>query len=304
MKLFPGILTALMLAVASVSGCSLFDIDDEGDEGGSSSAQSGLLPGKFTVDDQGHQIGFSQGLLLYFWRGDNKGKWMFAEHQWDVSATDAIAHYCWGCSGYPHGANVTDPDSYSDGHPEDFYAYGDPKAKLSDNTGKADWGYNAILNGGNKEGLWRTPESSELGYIMSKRTTESGLRYVLAKIDGKRGVIFLPDNWKESAYSFNNPNSKEYGTYDKNVISTSDWTKTLEPAGCVFIVAAGQLKSWVEDFPRPVARSGEEGHYWLNVALPSDATECSSYFFGPNDVSTGYQVRWAGYSVRLVRDVK
>ena len=169
---------------------------------------------------------------------------------------------------------------------------------------KADWGYNAILNGGNKEGLWRTPESSELGYIMSKRTTESGLRYVLAKIDGKRGVIFLPDNWKESAYTFNNPNSREYGTYDKNVISTSDWTKTLEPAGCVFIVAAGQLKSWVEDFPRPVARSGEEGHYWLNVALPSDATECSSYFFGPNDVSTGYQVRWAGYSVRLVRDVK
>lgn len=304
MKVFPGILAALMLAMAPVSGCSLLDIFDDNPEGDEPSTQSGLLPGKFTVDDQGHQIGFSQGLLLYFWTGANEGKWKFAEHQWDVSATDAIAHFCWGCSGYEHGANVTAPNAYSDGETEDFYAYGDPKAKLSDKTGKADWGYNAIINGGNKEGLWRTPVSSELGYIMSRRSTASGLRYVLAKIDGKRGVIFLPDDWEESKYTFENPNSREYGTYDKNVISTSDWTKTLEPAGCVFIVAAGQLKSWVNEFPRPVLRSGEEGHYWTNAPHPSDATECGSFFIGPSDATTGFQVRWAGYSVRLVRDLK
>ena len=302
MKKYFGVLTALMLVV--VSGCTPSDIDDGGNNGNTPSTVSGLLPGVFTVDDQGHKIGFSQGILLYFWRGENEGKWKFAEHQWDVSATDAIAHYCWGCSGYPHGANVTSPIAYSDGHTEDFYAYGDPKAKLGDKTGKADWGYNPILNGGNKEGLWRTPGASELGHIMSRRTTASGLRYVLAKIDGKRGVIFLPDDWKESTYTFTNPNSREYGTYDKNVISTSDWTKTLEPAGCVFIVAAGLLKSWLDDFPRPVARSGEEGHYWVNAPHPGDATECGIYFLGPSDASTGYQVRWAGYSVRLVRDVE
>ena len=304
MRKFFGALTALMLVLASVSGCTLLDILDDNPGGGGSSSQSGLLPGKFTVDDQGHQIGFSQGLLLYYWRGANEGKWMFAENQWDISATDAIAHFCWGCSGYEHGANVTAPDAYSDGDPEDFYAYGDPKAKLGDKTGKADWGYNAIINGGNKEGQWRTPGSTELNHIMFSRKTASGLRYVLARIDGKRGVILLPDDWEESKYEFDNPNSREYGTYDKNVISTNDWTKTLEPAGCVFIVAAGQLKSWVTEFPRPVVRPGEEGHYWTNAAHPADATECSSFFIGPSDVNTSYQVRWAGYSVRLVRDLK
>lgn len=306
MRKLLGIVTAMMLAVASVSGCFLLDILDEGGEGGedggSFTAQAGLLPGKFTVDDQGHKIGFSQGILLYDY--ENGGQWRFADRQWDVSASGAIAHYCWGCSGYEHGAKVTSPIATSDGHPEDFYAYGDPKANLGDKTGKADWGYNAIVNGGNKEGLWRTPGASELLYIMSGRKTESGVRYVLAKLDGKRGVVFLPDNWDASKYTFNNPNSKQYGTYDQNVISTDDWTKILEPAGCVFLVSAGQTKSWTQDFPRPVIRAGEEGHYWLNDSHPADDTETACYFFGPSDASTNCQVRWAGYSVRLVRDVK
>lgn len=293
---------AVVLAIICVSGCSLFDIFDDEDNPSSSSDQAGLLPGKFTVNEQGGKIGFSKGILLFYPDAEG-GQWKFANNQWDCSATNAIAHFCWGCSGYAHGAKVTDPTSYSDGHPEDFYAYGDPKASLSEKSGKADWGYNAIVNGGNKEGKWRTPQSSEIGYIMSKRQTGSGLRYVLAMMDGKRGVIFLPDDWDASKYTFENPNSREYGTYDKNVISTGDWTKVLEPAGCVFIVAAGQLKS-ASGFPRPVVRAGEEGHYWLNGAHPADATETSSFFFGPNDASTGYQVRWAGYSVRLVCDVK
>ena len=208
--------------------------------GGGSGTPEGAINGLFTINANGDQVYFSQGNLQY---QASTNTWRFAEHQWErlkeentnVSPTYEgwIDLFNWGTSGYTHGANCYQPWSTSTNE-TDYYAYGIETCNLYDQTGKADWGYNPISNGGNQENLWRTLTYEEWRYLLFDRETPSGIRFVKASVNNINGAILLPHHWNDSIYLLNNPNDGG-AYYEDNLVSTEDWVNILQEAGAVFL---------------------------------------------------------------------
>ena len=104
-----------------------------------------------------------------------------------------------------------------------------------------DWGhYNAISNGGDEAGMWRTPTSDEWDYLMN---TRSGYSYVHAKIDNTTlGLIVFPDGI--TSWNFNTTKDQDKWLNScKNTYacSSAELTAFLN-AGCIFLPYAGQRK--------------------------------------------------------------
>ena len=262
--------------------------------------------GFFTVNANGDQVYFSQGNLQYIGSAATP-YWKFADHQWDCfvknTGQNSNSQYVdrdlfgWGTSGYNHGAVAYQPWATSTTHSQ-YYAYGNSQFNLYDGNGQADWGYNAIVNGGNQENSgWRTLTSAEWAYIIYTRSTPSDIRYAKGKVNGVKGLILLPDNWSASIYTLNSANGNYYSS---NTISADDWTNILEPNGAVFLPAA-TIRRGIN------INSGwlELGDYWSS-SYSVNVTNWAYYVYfnstGLNPEDEYY--RSDGRSVRLVRDVE
>ena len=252
----------------------------------------------FSVSENTKVI-FSPGNLQY---QASTNTWRFALNPWDyvgqdnayISETnvDWIDLFGWGTSGYNHGAVCYQPWSSNRITWEYYYAYGSYNFNLFDQTGQADWGYNAISNGGNQEnGGWRTPTIGEWYYLFQTRSTDSGIRYAKAAVNGVNGVILLPDNWSADYYALNNANTSDV-SYGSNTITTEGWV-ILEQHGAVFLPAAGYRKG------TSVYNAGSDGDYWSASYQNECYVGCMS--FGDYQVATNSQGRREGLSVRLVR---
>jgi len=270
--------------------------------GGSGDAPTGAINGLFTINNSGDQVYFSQGNLQYT---KTTQTWSFMAHQYDIVEVDGqnvgvdyanqdiISLFGWGTSGYNHGAIAYQPWSTSNNY-GDYYAYGNWDYNLFDQTGMADWGYNAIVNGGNVENNgWRTLTRTEWNYVLNIRNTKTGMRYAKAKVNGVSGLILLPYNWDASNYALNDVNG---GNYNSNSIGVEEWTAILETNGAVFLPAAGLRNgsgfSFVESY----------GNYWTSSGM----TGCNGAFglyFGSDDIGVSGYDGTSGRSVRLVRDV-
>ena len=261
----------------------------------------GAINGKFTVNEEGNQVYFSQGNLQYIiYYGTHY--WKFAENQWDylgnngqISNNQYVNRdlFGWGTSGYAHGAVCWRPWSTSTNW-SDYYAYGNWEYNLYDQNGQADWGYNPISNGGNQPNRWRTPTNTEWFYVFNTRTTNSGIRYAKANVNSVNGVILLPDDWSTSYYSLNNTNSSD-ASFSSNTITASQWN-TLEQHGAVYLPAAGCRYGTSLPF------IGDIGHYWSTSSLYPDAYEL--YFDDSSLLPQYNRGRYLGCSVRLVCDVE
>lgn len=259
----------------------------------------GTIPGLFTINSSGTQVYFSQGNLQYQASTDT---WRFAESQWNytgdgnsnISATydGWIDLFCWGTSGYNHGANYYQPWSTSQIN-DNYYAYGNGEYNLYNQNGQADWGYNAISNGGNRENSgWRTLTQPEWNYVFNTRSTMSGIRYAKAMVNGVNGVILLPDNWTATTYALGNTNSSG-ADFTGNTITAADWTNVLEANGAVFLPAAGYRLGTSVDRP------GSSGYYCSASSSPT--YRAYSVFFNSGSLSTNsYYNRGSAQSVRLV----
>ena len=189
--------------------------------------------------------------------------WRFAEKQWDYigegnantsnTYTGWIDLLGWGTSGHSHGANCFQPWSTSSTN-ADYYAYGGASYNLYDQIGEADWGCNAISNGGDKPNQWRTLTKNEWVYLLNTRTTSSGKRYAKAQVDGVNGLILLPDGWMTSYYTLNNTNNST-AAFTTNTITSDQW-QTLEQYGAVFLPAAGYRDE------NTYNDNGGSGYYW------------------------------------------
>ena len=262
----------------------------------------GAIRGLFTIDyEYGYQVYFSKGNLQYIGSADMP-YWKFADHQWEdfgasteQSSTNQNVdrdRFCWATSGYNHGANRYQPWDIN-GDNSDYYAYGNWWYNLNQNTGQADWGYNAIINGGNVENIWRTLTDFEWNCVFNYRNTTSGIRYVKAQVNNVNGVILLPDNWNANTYGLNYPNNSD-APYSCNVISISQWD-VFENAGAVFLPAS--------DFYQ-----GQEtvGYYW-SASTYDIYSNMSRYVkflgFDNSSINTDqYLYRSFCMSVRLVQD--
>ena len=272
------------------------------DNTGSGNVPDGAVNGLFTINDDGDQVYFSQGNLQY---RASSNTWRFAVNQYDYigNANTSISSaysgwidlFGWGTSGNNHGSTCYQPWSTSSNY-VDYYAYGIWNKNLGDETGMADWGYNAVSNGGNQENMWRTFTQAEWDYVIYNRETTSDIRFAKATVNGVHGVILLPDNWNESTYALNDAN--EGGApYETNVITVSDWD-ALEALGVVFLPAAGYRYG-----ASTINYLNSYGYYW------SASYEDSRYAFSLNIAdnwlnSEGDSQRYFGRSVRLVRDAE
>lgn len=242
---------------------------------------NGALPHSFTVNDQGNQVLFSKGNLQYN-AFDNV--WQFAEEQYDTIGfnnsfigsgnKDFIDLFGWGTSGYEHGANCYQPWSISKFH-MDYYVYGQENCNLYDNNGHADWGYNKIDNGGNREGLWRTltgGPNGEWNYLLNERETKMDLRYTFAIVNSVKGLVLYPDDWVSESFDLDE--------------------------GCVFLPAAGLR---VE---KQVDSVNVGGFYWASTRNLEYSSYANSLFFASDSiVKANYNGRRReGQAVRLVTD--
>ncbi len=250
-------------------------------EGGTPSGHpEGAINGLFTINAEGDQVYFSQGNLQY---QASSSTWRFAGSQWDYVGADNsnisstydgwIDLFGWGTSGYHNvydNFNVNyQPYSTSSAvvHTEcNYYGYGpstnmyDPN--LTGMSAEYDWGvHNAISNGGNQAGLWRTMTSTEWEYVFFFRSAStvgntSNARFARATVNGVSGVILFPDVFSVPIYlptplQINNQDA----SFSVNSYSGEGWT-ALENLGCVFLPAAGGRSG------TSISNAGSYGNYW------------------------------------------
>jgi len=281
----------------------------------SGNVPEGAIDGLFSVSAT-QQVYFSQGNLQYK-AIDNL--WRFAENQYDYigNANSNISQYYtgwidlfgWGTSGFNHGANSYQPWSTSSNY-VDYYAYGSWNKNLSDQSGQADWGCNAISNGGNQENQWRTLSQAEWDYVLFGRNTTSGIRFAKATIreliidtisndtvfNDVHGIVLLPDNWSESAYILNDANVSG-APYETNIILDNMW-QYIETVGAVFLPAAGTRNGFSN-----VLYANSYGYYWSTTYDDSRY----AYFLSFSDhfvYSNDSFYRFFGRSVRLVSNAE
>lgn len=265
---------------------------------GQISVPEGAVPGVFTVSE-GKRVFISRGNLQYRASTDT---WRFAENPYDCVGKDNmklspsysgwIDLFGWGTSGYDHGAVdfepwSTNPDTQTD---DLHFAYGHKENGLSDGDGRADWGYNPIVNGGNAEHLWRTPGVQELVHLLFVRNTSSGIRFTKGQVEGVNGLIILPDNWRSSYWPLNSVNDV-VATSDSNIFTASQWTDNLESHGAAFLPVAGV---------RTIDGVVVVGGYYTSDVAARDAYHVSLSFGTVEFSSSGH--RGDGLSVRLVQD--
>ena len=258
---------------------------------------TGVINGLFSVSAN-QIVYFSQGNLQY---KASTNTWRFATNQYDYigsnnsnissSYSGYIDLFGWGTSGYNHGAVCYQPWSTSKTNIQ-YYAYGSSTYNLNDQTGQADWGYNAISNDGNQTNQWRTLTKDEWLYVFNTRTTASDIRYAKATVNGVYGVILLPDNWSSSYYSLSYTNTTN-ASFSSNVITSSQWSTYLEAHGAVFLPVTGNRNGTSVNFV------GSNGCYW------SASYNDSNYAYFVHFYDSGLDPqrdsnRCYGFSVRLV----
>ena len=239
----------------------------------------GALNGEFTINDKGGKICFSQGALQF---NPAKYEFRFAMNQYDIIGKDNekiaptyngwIDLFGWGTSGFMGCQPTEVSDNARD--------YGPSTGGIAGTN--YDWGvYNPITNGGNKEGLWRTPTRVEWEYLIEKRPNASKLK-VKCTVCGAEGLMLMPDDFWNNRLRL--PLDITAENYSVNTYNAEQWAQ-LEELGVVFMPKAGYRSK------REYRNS--EG-YWLGSDCRFDIGDCSCY--------TGYKHN--GSPVRLVKDVK
>lgn len=259
----------------------------------------GAIKGKFTVNDNGDQVYFSQGNLQYIGSSDTS-YWKFADNQWDYFGTSTGQNssdqnvdrdlFGWGTSGWNPGNTCFHPWETFNSAGALYGPLG--SHNLTGDYANSDWGvYNSISNGGNEPNLWRTLTRDEWGYVFDSRTTATGICFAKANVNSVNGVILLPDDWNNNYFILNDTNSKE-ASYSCNTITTSEWS-VLEQHGAVFLPATGYR------FGTSVSKAGINGYYWSTSFVNSNYAY-GIYVYDTNLNPQDCSNRSYGRGVRLV----
>lgn len=261
----------------------------------------GALKGIFSIGTT-KKVCFAQGNLQYQASTDT---WRFAENQYDALTVENkkvsasydgwIDLFGWGTSGYdekyPYMISTT-PSDYGNGTNEiERTLY--------------DWGLNnAIVNGGNKAGLWRTPTFNEWYYLITRRPKAASL-HALACVNGVNGLIILPDNCEiPENFTFNPGGTSEdsYGADHYKTIneySLEQWN-VLEELGALFLPTTG-FRFVYSDGGIDIYSYTTHGYYWSSTS--SKEEEAFMLNFGPASIATdATYTRNGGFAVRLITD--
>ena len=254
----------------------------------------GAVNARYSVGDSVTVV-FAQGNLQY---QASTQTWRFASNQYDVigytnelvdsSYNGWIDLFGWGTSGYEGMMPYLVMDS------NQWYVVGDGSIAGT----PYDWGvFNAISNGGNKKGVWRTLTFDEWHYLFSFRES-AGVKRGLATIEGARsngsamcGLLLLPDKWElPEGCSFQYGVSKGFET---NRYTMAQWNR-MHGAGAVFLPAGGYRDGYA------VSLVGEYGCYWTSSYF--DSFTASDLYMQDIGYGLSTAARGNGHSVRLVQN--
>jgi len=251
---------------------------------------AGAINGLFSVE-AGKQVYFSKGNLQA--TTTNKGStwtWSFATNQWDYVGNAAANNSINGNGTVSTNGTV---DLFGWSTNATYYGIHN-NAQYNGTTYSGsfrDWGTNAISNGGNTANTWRTLTAAEWSYLFNTRTNAANLR-TYATVNGVVGLIIMPDGWEASSVALT---IRTYYDYSVNIINTTDWA-VLEGEGCVFLPTAGIRQGTTMYY------IGEATEYWSSTLM--DATRAYYVNIETSGINTEnfHQYRYAGQSVRLVKD--
>lgn len=281
------------------------------------SSIEGVLPGAFSVDES-RQVFFSPGNLQYIGSA-TKPYFKFADNQWNYiggsygSGQFTKTNYqkadrdlfAWGTSGYDNKYSYMISSKNGD-----YYR---------DNIAGTDydWGqYNDIVNPSSEKtdpkGTWRTPTWDEWSYLLFTRKVKvNGVDktpYLLCNVNGKYGLLVLPDNWDGSQYAEDFYGNVDETKYTFNESTTPTWS-AMEAAGVVFLPAAGGRSHDGEadgDYAIRPSFVDKRGCYCSSTIHENGKTGKTIWFAidaSSNHVKEADQLIALGFSVRLVKDV-
>lgn len=233
---------------------------------------------------------FSQGnLQAEFASAGTSCTWQFATEQYDYVG-NAAANNAINGNGSVSAAGTVDLFGWSTG--STYYGINNSDDADDYSGDFVDWGDLAISNGGNTANSgWRTLTRDEWAYLFTNHT------YGYATVAGVKGIIIVPDNYSGTAINSDHSNTENPFAY--NTIDASTWASTYEPAGVVFLPAAGFRIPWF-------GQVQENAYYWSST--PVDGTNKYATLVGKpgnGDIITyGSGGNWPandGFSVRLVK---
>ena len=255
----------------------------------------GALPGEFSIS-AAKKVHFSQGNLVATVNASGVPvAWKFATKQHDYLGEGGANHtigssagdvdlFCWS----------TDATSNNWG----IYTMTEITEGVTDGNFN-DWGKN--IGNGN---VWRTLSTEEWQYLFSYDGSEHGganydndtrrgkYKYGVTVCGKECCVVLLPDNWDTSLLSLD----KFANTTEYNEETTVKWSE-MEAAGAVCLPAAGYRKGLI------MYAVDSLGNYWTSSAYDDDYAFSES-FLGDIIYADDYDIRYLGFSVRLVTNVE
>ena len=272
----------------------------------------GQLSGKFTINANNDQVSFSQGNLQFnAAQGTHTtqdsagvaGTWRFATNQYDICGSNNTQRHCYSRSG-----ELIDvwldlfyrATSGWQGYLPDIYkgagVAGAPVTEMVGDYAWYDWGvYNAISNGGDQVGLWRTLTQAEWYYLLVTRDNAANLRG-FAAVNDVNGYVLLPDNWSlPNGLTF----TPDPADFTVNVYDVDQWS-AMQAAGAVFLPCAGYAS---------VYNSGNYVKVRYNSSTKVSVQYTQSRLYMDPDLSSPYYFFTTTtenstlFSVRLVHDL-
>lgn len=285
---------------------------------------------EYTTSDDGKKVRFAHGNLQYIGAGGTvDGEpdvtapyWRFATEQWHRLG-DGGSHL--GNASDVHSAGGLNANTnqnacrdlfgfgtsgYDDSHQPWLVSTDHNKYTNTSLNATTDWGRNAIYNGYNEPGIWRTPTDAEWQYLLFSRSQT--YRFAPSTIHSTTGLIIFPDNFvKPASVTITNPNQPQSAPL---AITDAMWD-TLEAHGCVFIPAAFfRNGTTVTGMGNQYATEDYTGNYWSSTIGGLDRKrEGAAYYMyllrhgNPltyNVVNHATDVdRSYGFAVRMVMDL-
>lgn len=258
-----------------------------------------LIAGWFSVSAE-KQVCFSPGNLQYKAEGTHQtadgeektGVWQFATNAWEEAQSPWLDKFAWATSGWDNTADDPDAKLFEPtlntinnylASDINCTGYGPSQGggrsqDLTGNSANYDWGiFNAISNGGNEVGKWRTLLYSEWEYLFKTRDNASDLHrlvHIVTQTEDIGGLIILPDGWK--------------GDDLKTEYTETEW-QVLENAGAIFMPDGEYwTATGLTDNKNQMARA-------LTFSYVNDEDPCS-------DPALGKTIRFTHLPVRLAKD--
>ena len=149
-----------------------------------------------------------------------------------------------------------------------------------------------------KDEGWDVLTSTEWSYLLAYGRTNAADLNNLGTVDGKKGLIILPDGWVAPAGIEFKPVDQGIA-YDKNVYTAEQWA-LMANAGAVFLPCAGY--GYEAGGGTPEEDTEDHGAYWAKNQSDTDNAYCIHFQEGEiHDRNT--QLKTAYYSVILVKTV-